>query len=191
MAPHEVWKSSLQHAWRWEYFRRVTSFINRKPGWIWRSLVASEVPGVFRNRGQGRLLCGILSWWFLPYGHSPEWVRPHRLDSHFRSREGPGALGHSRHNWRESSGHRREPAGPRDRFQHRRRLQDQGKNLAHARAKFYVLVGRDARWKEGGFPYARTRVGQPSTRAPTPSHHRRCLSNRPTPIPPPQPPPAS
>jgi hypothetical protein len=54
--------------------------------------MASEVPRVLRNRGQARLLCGIFSWWFLPYRYSHERPGPHGPVSHFRSRKGPRAV---------------------------------------------------------------------------------------------------
>src|SRR5882762_6026747 len=90
------------------------------PGWIWRPFVSSEVSGVFRNGGQGRLLCGILSWRFASHGNSAEWLGSHRLVPHFRSREGHWPVGRSEHNWRESSSHGHESPGPNDRFQYRR-----------------------------------------------------------------------
>ncbi len=71
-------------------------------------------------RGQGRLLCGILSWRFASHGNSAEWLGSHRLVPHFRSREGHWPVGRSEHNWRESSSHGHESPGPDDRFQYRR-----------------------------------------------------------------------
>src|SRR5205807_7891824 len=77
--------------------------------------------------------------------------------------------------------------GSNDHLQYRDRPQDQGKDLAHARTKFYFLVGRYFGWKEGSFPDSRTRAGQLSTGGATPSYDWRWRTDRCDAVPPGQP----
>src|SRR6267378_8405655 len=76
-------------------------------------------------------------------------------------------MGYPGYDWREPARDRRKCSRPRNPLQYSSRLSDQGKNLAHARAEFYSLVGRRLGWKEASLPDTRSCPGRVSTRGET------------------------
>jgi hypothetical protein len=120
---------------------------------------------VSATEGGGDYFVGVFLGGSFAYRHHAERHRPHHLVSNSCNRERHRVVGRSSTiganlpaPWYESS-------GPGDRFQYRCGLQDQGKNLADARAKFYPLVRRDLGWEKRGLSDTGTCARQFSPRA--------------------------